>query len=254
MYYIIASGYNCLDYAKRCFSSMQRLIFNPTKFKIVYASDGSTDGTSEWLTSEVKGKSKHELVWINEQNMGATYTRHAIIKSLNLKDEDVIILIGLDDEILPNALAKIDAQYRKGKWMTYGNWVDQYGKMLPRDFPLDFDEQTHTSRDYRKVVYRSTGLNTFKYFLYKEIPEEDLKINGQWINSTTESEIMFSCLEMCGKYHIGIIYEAIAIYNRNLPNGSLKRLGRKHKYELLDIIKARPKRKQLIRATIIDEN
>ena len=52
---------------------------------------------------------------------------------------------------------------------------------------------------------------------------------------------MFSCLEMCGKERIGIVWKYIALYNRNLPNGSLKRLGREYKYKLLEIIKNRLK-------------
>lgn len=243
-YYILCTGYNCKSLAARCYQSILNLDFNNSRFTAVFASDGSTDGTSQWLTENIK---KPHKVWLNTENMGAAYTRHQIIYSLNMNDEDVIILIGLDDEILPNALKEIDKYYENGKWMTYGNWIDQYGKGLPRDFPLDFDKQTHLNRSYRKVQYRSTALNTFKFFLYKEIPEDDLKIEGKWINSTTESEVMFSCLEMCGQERIGIVWKYIALYNRNLPNGSLKRLGREYKYKLLEIIKNRPKRDQLKR-------
>lgn len=243
-YYLICTGYNCLQYAKRCYTSILNIDFDNSKFTAVFASDGSNDGTSEWLIDNIK---KPHHTWVNTQNMGAAYTRHHIINSLNMKDEDVIVLIGLDDEVFSNCLTEIDKHYKNSKWMTYGNWIDQYGKGLPKDFPLDFDKNTHENREYRKVEYRSTGLNTFKYFLYKEIPEDDLKIDGKWINSTTESEIMFSCLEMCGKERIGIVWKYIALYNRNLPNGSLKRLGREYKYKLLEIIKNRPKRDKLIR-------
>lgn len=252
MYYFIATGFNCLELAKKCIDSFEKLDFNRDKFRLVIGSDGSTDGTSEYILSEQRNRKIIYSVWVNKINKGATYTRHQIIKELKLKDEDIIILIGLDDEILPNALKEIDKQYQKGKWMTYGNWIDQYGKGLPKTFDLHFDEITHRNRDYRKVIYRSTGLNTFKYFLYKEIPETDLQIDGKWIETTTESEVMFSCLEMSGKYHIGIIYEPIAIYNRNLPNGTLKRLGKNYKYRILDIIKKRPKKEQLIRASFVE--
>jgi len=158
---------------------------------------------------------------------------------------DVVLLLGMDDRLLPGCLERVATEYRSGKWMTYGNWINQNGDGLPKDFNLYFDEQTHTSRAYRDVTYRSTAPNTFYKFLFDAIPEDDFKIGGKWIDSTTESEVMFSCLEMCGKDRIGVIEEPVYLYNQHLPNGTIKRHGSKYKYELLDIIKARPKRKLL---------
>lgn len=241
-YYLICTGYNCANLAKRCYESINNIDFDKSKYTAVFASDGSTDNTAQLLQEIIPLPHK---VWIQSENKGAAYTRHHIIKNLCMNDEDVIILVGLDDEVLPNILTEVDKHYKTGKWMTYGNWIDQYGRGLPSNFKLDFERSTHASRNYRRVTYRSTAPNTFKYFLYKQIPKEDLQINGEWINTTTESEVMFSCLEMCGKDKIGIITKPIYLYNRNLPNGTLKRLGREYKYQILEIIKNRPKRNQL---------
>jgi len=238
-YFIVASGYNCLTYAQKCYESIKRIEFYGD-WHAILISDGSTDGTNEYLEKEVSHLNMSTRT--TKENMGAAFQRHQAINNANLNDDDVIIFIGLDDEIFKNALTRIDLEYKNGKWMTYGNWIDQHGHGLPKDFDLEFPASVHQNRSYRKVIYRSTGLNTFKHFLYKRIPEDDLKINGKWINSTTESEVMFSCLEMCGKDRIGIIRDYIALYNRNLPNGSINRLGKEYKYKLLDIIKSRPKR------------
>lgn len=243
-YYIIATGYNCLPLAKKCVASLIKLKFNG-KWEALLLSDGSTDGTGEYLDSistrlPIYGFERKE-------NFGATKRRHDLLQCSGAKSEDVIIFLGLDDELKPNALTEIDKQYKAGKWMTYGNWIDQHGKGLPAGFDLDFDEETHKTRDYRKVTYRSTSPNTFKYFLYKNIPENDLKINGKWIDSTTESEVMFSCLEQSGKDRIGIIREPIYFYNRDLPGGTLRRLGKEYKYEIYNQVIARPKKPQLFR-------
>lgn len=246
-YYIIATGYNCLPYAKKCYGSLLNLGFDRTKWEAVLFSDGSTDGTSEYV-KEMNKKDLQNISGVTcHENFGAAFCRHVAIKALGINDEDVVVLLGLDDELKPSALTEIDKQYKAGKWMTYGNWIDQHGKGLPAGFELDFDEETHKSRDYRKVTYRSTAPNTFKYFLYKNIQEDDLKINGKWIDSTTESEVMFSCLEQSGKDRIGIIREPIYLYNRDLPGGTLRRLGKEYKYEIYNQVIARPKKPQLFR-------
>ncbi len=244
-YIIIASGYNCAELATKCIESLNKIEF-AGEWKAYVCSDGSTDETENVIYNFFSKKGNIHG-YLCKENKGAACRRNEMIAYAKPDDEDVIIFLGLDDELLPNALTIIDEQYRNRKWMTYGNWIDQNGSGLPRKFSLEFDEEVHRFRNYRQDVYRSTAPNTFKYFLYKRIPTEDLKINGEWINSTTESEVMFSCLEMCGKEKIGVIRERIYLYNRNLPNGSLERLGKEHKYDLLKIIKERPKRAQLHR-------
>lgn len=252
-YVIISTGYNCFSYAEKHIESLKRINFSGD-WLAVCVSDGSTDGTNALVDSIV-----HENIIGHsfDKNKGAAFCRHKIIEALNLNDEDVILLTGLDDEVKPHILTEVDKQYQQGKWMTYGNWIDERGSTLQREgFNIYFSDEIHKNRDYRKDVYRSTGVNTFKYFLYKRIPENDLKIDGEWIVSTTESEVMFSCLEMCGKDRIGVIDKPIALYNRYKKDRSLNRVGlnneyainagREYKYRIYNEVINRPKREQLI--------
>ena len=241
---IIFSGLNCGNNIKKCFTSLIDQTYK--NFKAILISDGSTDTTANELT-KVKNIDSRISVEIYEDNKAAAYRRYYAINNSGVDEETVIILVGLDDHLFPNALMTIKQQYDSGKWMTYGNWISQHGKMLPAGF-LHFDEETHKNRDYRKVLYRSTGLNTFKKFLFDNIPVNDFKIDGKWIDSTTESELMFSCLEMCGKDKIGIIEKAICQYNQNLPGGTLLRLGSDYKYKIYNQIILRPKKNLLIRS------
>jgi len=167
--------------------------------------------------------------------MGAAKRRFdAIYKYAS--DDDIVLLLGMDDELLPNCLNRISKEYEAAKWMTYGNWIDQHKQGLPVDFNLYFDNEIHENNSYRKVLYRSTAPNTFYAWLFKLIPEDDFKIDGGWITSTTESEAMFSCLEMSGPDRIGVIEDYIYLYRKNLPGGTLKRLGVDFKYQLYDVI------------------
>ena len=222
-----------------CFQSL--LLQTYRNFDAVLISDGSIDRTSEEL-KRLSGKDGRIICESFPQNIGATKRRFDAIRKYAKEPNVVVVFLGLDDRLLPNALEVIAKKYDEGMWMTYGNWINQKGVGLPEDFELDFDEETHASRNYRRVRYRSTAPNTFKRFLFDQIPEADFKINGAWINTTTESEVMFSCLEMCGKNRIGVIKEPIYVYNENLPNGSLKRLGASYKRQIYNIIISRQKK------------
>ena len=243
---IVASGFNCRRYVHKCFESLVQQTHK--NFKAILISDGSIDGTQTEL-QRLSGRDKRIICESYPQNNGAAKRRYDAIKRHASSPETVVVFLGLDDHLLPNALETIAKKYEEGVWMTYGNWKNQNGIGLPEDFQLEFDEQTHIDRSYRKVKYRSTAPNTFKKFLFDMIPETDFKINGMWINTTTESEVMFSCLEMCGKKRIGLIREYIYIYNENLPGGSLKRLGAAYKRKIYNIIIQRNKKPLYIKPT-----
>jgi len=231
MIHIISSGWACWDYVQDCYES---IINQNVDFRATLISDGCI------LTSRELNKINHPKIKVvcYDTNMGAAYRRYEAIKDLD--SEDIIVLLGLDDKLFKSSLRIIKNQYRKGKWMTYGNWINQYDEEC--SVPLHFPDSVHENRSYRQVQYRSTAPNSFKKFLFDMIPPEDFMINGVWMNTTTESELMFSCLEMCGKDRIGVIERVIYYYRENLPKGTLKRLGAQYKQNVLAIIRRRPKK------------
>jgi glycosyltransferase involved in cell wall biosynthesis len=246
-FFIIASGYNCQGLDVKCIKSVLAQTY--PHFDAWFVNDGSNDKTLglkelDWIND------RRINVWHHLTNEGAAKRRFEVIRNYVMDKDVVILLLGLDDELLPNSLERISQEYEKGKWMTYGNWKNQYGKMLPKGF-LNFDEETHRHRNYRKVKYRSTAPNTFKRFLFDQLTEEDFKIDGKWIDSTTESALMFACLEMCGKEKIGVIEDPIYLYNEGLPGGTLSRLGTDYKYKILSEIMKREK-KELMQPNTVD--
>lgn len=232
---IICTGWNCESYVAKCVKSVLK---QKEDFHLHLISDGSTDGTAKELR-KFKGR-ENISVHIYKENLGAAYRRVQAIRPLN--DDNVCILLGMDDEMLPNCLTRIKQEYDAGKWMTYGNWKDQNGKMLPHDFELEFSELEHQNRDYRRVKYRSTAPNTFKKFLFNNIPDEDFKVFGKWMDNATETELMFSCLEMSGKRRIGVIKEPIYLYNRGRNDNTVRKFGMNHKMAILNEVMSRPKK------------
>ena len=239
---IIVTGFNCAWNVRRCYQSLYDQTYQ--NWRAIFISDGSRDRTPHEM---VKIHDNKVQTIISPVNMGATYQRWRAISQSGEDDETIIALLGMDDHLFSNALEVVSKQYDKGKWMTYGNWINQNGVGLPCSFDLNFSKKIHRERAYRSDVYRSTALNTFKKFLFDQIPVKDFQIDRKWITTTTESEVMFSCLEMSGKKRIGIIHEPIYHYNQNLRNGTIKRLGAGYKKEIFNKIKARPKKDLLVR-------
>lgn len=241
---IVASGYNCSPLVSKCISSVIGQTFQ--SFDAVFISDGSTDDTGKVCQniSVSLGGNRIFTEW-HDENLGAAKRRYDAIRKYSNSPDTVVVLLGLDDELLPNALETIAKHYEAGKWMTYGNWVNQDGVGLPEDFELEFDEATHASRDYRKVRYRSTAPNTFKRFLFDHIPEEEFKVDGKWIKATTESHLMFSCLEMSGKDRIGVIKERIYLYNQGRVDNARKRFGDNYQDNIYKAVIVRPKKNLL---------
>lgn len=244
-YHIICSGYNCASFVKGCYDSLLKLKGNH-EWEAFLIDDGSTDDgeTHKALLNLEADPRIHKLYY--EDNMGAAFRRFNVINNFEFDDEDVFILLGLDDEIMPDALNVIDRKYLAGAWMTYGNWITPRGEHLPKGF-LQFDPSIHASRDYRKVQYRSTGLNTFKKFLFDQFTEDDFKFNGEWIKATTESNLMFSCLEMCGEKRIGVVEEFIALYNKGRKDNARHRFGSPYQDAIFQNVISKPKRDLLIR-------
>lgn len=234
---IIVTGFNCEQYIDRCYNS---LLKQKCEWIAVFIDDESTDQT--W--NKMRLIEDHRVTIIrNERNIGAAASR--LLAAKFGQDNDIIVLLGMDDALLPNALERIDKEYRNGKWCTYGNWVDHMGKGLPRDFELDFDDETHEKRDYRKVKYRSTAANTMRKWLFDLIPEDEYKVNGQWMKATTESHLMFSCLEMSGKERIGVIKDRIYMYQRGRKDNARNRFGSEYQDMIYRNVVSMPKKKQI---------
>lgn len=243
-YYIIASGYNCHTFVRQCYESLIKLEGN-YNWKAILIDDGSTDSTAEELL--FLPHDPRIDIRIGKINKGAAKRRFETITfNLNISEETVICLLGLDDALKPNALREVDRKYLSGAWMTYGNWITPRHEMLPKGF-LNFDEETHRERNYRKVKYRSTALNTFKKFLFDQFTESDFYFNDTWIKATTESNLMLSCLEMCGKERIGVIETPIYLYNKGRKDNARSRFGSTYQDAIYNDVMNKPKRKLLVR-------
>jgi len=239
---LIVTGYNCERWAQRCIDSINAQTYK--NFGVIYVDDASTDGTRRILEGEQRQNMYYMFRYWNT-NRGAAWCRNNALETCaNRAHNHIIVFIGLDDWLMPNCLERINQEYERGVWMTYGNWQDQQQHTvftLSEGFELEYPDEVHARRSYRQEVYRSTAPNTFRKFLYDHIPQERLIYNGEWIKATTESPVMFACLEMCGKDRIGVIKEPIYGYQRGRKDRAKLRFGKEYQNNIYKWVTEQPK-------------
>ena len=232
--HIVATGWNCAWNIDTLVASIKQ---QPGNWTLHLLDDGSDDDTAERLRVYEGGNIR---CYYEKENLGAALRRYQVIHPL--EPTSVIVLVGLDDALLPGALESILREYDQGMWHTYSNWKNQHGKIFPESL-LDLPNELHQTRDYRRQKNKQgTGCQSFYKWLFDKIPEEDFKVDGQWEKTATDVELMSSMLEMCGKEHTGVVRQPTHLYNQSLPHNSQKRFGQEYKNKIRDQIAARPKR------------
>lgn len=233
MILFIVTGYNCESFVQSCAES---ILNQKGDWRAVFISDGSTDRTNELVFSlpnpEIISETYHE-------NKGAAYRRYHAIHNY-AKPDDIIALVGMDDELIKGAAAKVQDKYDGGALCTYGNYITDGGQVYTREL-LYFDSLAHHERSYREHRYRSTHLCTFKAELFFRLSEKDFQVNGEWIKATTESPAMFAALEMAGNERIGIIEEPIYFYRNRHKQKAKFRFGKQYQTDIYKEIISRPK-------------
>jgi len=231
--HVISTGHNCAEYIQSCHDSVKRQSCE-VDFYHWLVDDNSDD------PGKVKDVFRNSLIGqLFADRVGAACIRHYVINASisMIKDDDIIVLLGMDDELLPGALQLIYDAHKSGAWVTYGNWKNQNGRM--NQCPLDHNNQT------RKGPYQFTAPNSFRAGLYRRISEDRLKVFGEWQHVCTEVEVMYSCVEMAGWDRVKAIKEPIYMYRQNLPTGTLATWGFKLKQKVLKEIQARPKQQRI---------
>lgn len=226
MIHVISTGYNCAEYIDQCHLSVVTQVGVKQPFKHWMLSDGSTDETSRY--NPIEG---HYFEHV-ETNRGAMWARDYLIHEVIKPDkDDIIVLLGLDDYLKPDALQTIEAQHDQGYWVTYGNWINQHG--VVNSVPVTLPNKT------REGAYNLTAPNSFRAGLYYLIPADRFQIEGQYPMVCTEVEVMYSCCELAGWDRVKPIKTHIYVYRMKLPNGTIRRFGQGHKNRVHEIIKKR---------------
>lgn len=209
---IIVPFYNVEKWIKFCIRSLKAQDYK--NFQCVLVDDCSTDGTSSIVRSEILNDERFTFIE-NKSNVGALENIYKSINLANPDDEDIIVTLDGDDWLAnANVLSLINKYYTTSDcWLTYGSHVlypsGQRSKFCTGPVP----SSVIRDRTFRSMPWMTSALRTFKYKLWKNIDEQDLKNkNGNFYEAAWDLAFMFPMLEMAGN-RIQFVKELVYVYN-----------------------------------------
>jgi glycosyltransferase involved in cell wall biosynthesis len=189
-------------------------------YRIIYTDDYSPDGTGEEVARLLEKHDKNKLCTLvrNSERLGAMHNMYNMVHRCD--DEEIIVVLDGDDWFAHSGvLDRLNQEYEKGAWMTWGQYRDypNNGLGCSRQIP----DQVVVTNSYRRFRWCSSHLRTYKAWLFKKIKEEDFKDNGKWLEMSSDLAAMFPMLEMSGsRGHF--IPDILYIYNYSSPINDAK--------------------------------
>jgi glycosyltransferase involved in cell wall biosynthesis len=201
-------------YIDRCLNSISTQHYNKWEAQIVLDpyGDKSEEFALKWVSDKIH-------LQVNNRRMFAIPNLLRAAELLKPKDNDILITVDADDWLLDdNALDIIVRYYRAfpNLLLTHGSWVPfPFAPCNTNNAPYD---KMHFETNIRKYDWRASHLRTFKYILWKNIKDKDLKDqNGNYFQSAWDLALMWPMLEMAGYERVKFVPELLYVYNMENP-------------------------------------
>ena len=217
---VIVPSYNNATYVEKNLNSLYDQEYD--NYRVIYIDDCSTDKTFKRVQEIVAelGQEHRTTIIHNDHNCGAVanfyYTIHKYCD-----DGDVVVQLDGDDWFKhPKVLARVNQEYQKNVWMTYGR-CEYYPQGKPDGQKL-LPAQIIARSAYREYEKVPSHLRTFYAGLFKNIALQDFLYQGSFLKMNYDLAIMFPLLEMVqGK--VGFIDEILYGYNCETPLNDYKK-------------------------------
>jgi glycosyltransferase involved in cell wall biosynthesis len=214
---VVVPTFNAEKWIQKCIDSISKQQYS--NWEAIIIDDLSTDNTRREISKSAF--SDMFTLRFNKTRKRALQNLVEGIKCLNCEDEDVIVIIDGDDW-LPHegVFSRLVREYQNPDiWLTYGTY-----EIYPRGVMTDKTRQVTKDDDIRRGPMLYRHLRTFKYFLWKNVKDEDLryKLTGEYYPTSYDVAMMKPMVEMAGIYHVKHIDEKMYVYNHGNPLGDGK--------------------------------
>jgi glycosyltransferase involved in cell wall biosynthesis len=212
---IVVPSYNSYPWIERTLSSIEAQDF--PYFDAVLVDDASTDRQHKQTLATYAERNDWTLVTRTE-NGGPLAGLIDGVAAHHCTDDDVIVVVDGDDWLANEwVLQKVDAAYSSSDALfTYGQYLNyRAGTIGHCGLPKP---KTVRKRRYRKKSWLFSHLRTFKYLLWRQIRDEDLRdsATGDYFRTAGDLATMFPMAEMAGP-RFRFIPEVLYIYNDANP-------------------------------------
>ena len=211
MFKIAAVGGFAEKYVGKCLQSFLDQNFYDWEMQVIV--DPTGDKTYE---NSLPFASDKIHVKLNETRQYALHNIVDAIALLKPKDDDITIPMDLDDWLAhSNVLETVNDKYLAdlNLLLTYGSW-EAFPNLKERTNNGIYTEEDFQGK-FRKVCWKCSSLKTFKYKLWKNVKDMDLRdIQGNYFRVTWDLAMFWPMLEMAGYNRILHIPEILYIYNQ----------------------------------------
>ena len=237
---IVVPCFNCVDYIEKCLHSIEIQTYK--NYEVCIVDDGSTIKKQREIISQYCQKNGWKFLF-NEKNFGALYSLVHGIKMFDCLDDDVIAVIDGDDWLAhENALKVVhDVYMNEDIYLTWGQCEKYPAEASPVKFAQPIPDMVIEQKLFREIPFVFRHLGTFKYFLWRQIKDSDLRdTNGEYLRLLKDKATTFPMLEMAGK-KIRFISETLYIYNLENPLNDFFSSAPEEFKRVDELIKHRPR-------------
>lgn len=173
-------------------------------WRIIYIDDASTDNTSELVKDYVKQKGFEKKFKLIKKKENTKQAHSRLLGYKECQDDEICCMVDGDDALVEDKMLL----YKLNKFYIDNNLLISYGlfyvkyKQEPMIIAGNF---SYTKEDIDSNKYRhkwiTQHLRTCEASLLKQIPEEYMKYNGDWLKCCTDVAEMWWVLEKSNGRH-----------------------------------------------------
>lgn len=236
---IIVPSFNSVDYLSKTLSSIESQGYK--NYAVCVIDDASSFQKQREIILDFCHRNHWEHIF-HDQNLGSLASIVEGIKHLQCKDEDVIVIVDGDDWLYDkDVLAKIEEIYSNDDvLLTWGSFETYPPGCVQMNYADDVELDVIEKKLFRQIPDVFYPLRTFKYRLFREIKDQDLRDpkTGGYFRVSGDKALMYPMVEMAGK-KIRFVDYILYVYNIETPLNDSK-INREEQKEATDYIRSLP--------------
>lgn len=173
-------------------------------------------------------------------NRGQVFSILEGVKELKCQDQDVIVLVDGDDWLYDeHVLTKLAKVYEDDEvYLTWGQFETDPPGCTEVNYAYWIDHEVIEKQQYRQILDVFNHLRTWKYRLFREIRDADLRDphTHEYFRVSGDKALLYPMLEMAG-YRVRFIPDVLYVYNLNNPISDFN-MNRKEQMEATAYIRS----------------
>jgi len=201
---LISTFWNANNHVKNCINSIKSQYY--TNFVSYFIDDMSTDNSYEIAKNTIGNDERFVLIKNSEKKFKTKNFIDIIRNNPKIEWNDVIIEIDGDDQLSDNfVLGRINKIFQDSNiWLCGTRWKDLKGNL--GNYAKPNPERARTTS------WNFSHMRSFRVFLFRQIKDEHLKMNGEYFKGACDMGHAIPMLEMSGSEHFFYINEPLYTY------------------------------------------